>query len=107
MGIEVNADTFEQEVVKSTTPVLVDFWGPSCAPCLALMPRVEELEEERDGRIKLAKVDASKNRRMCLNLRVLSLPTFLLYRDGQEIERLSGQDLKIEDIAQAVDKVVA
>lgn len=104
--MDVTTDTFEQEVVKSVAPVLVDFWGPSCGPCLALLPHVEKLVEVEGGKINLAKVDASKNRRLCLNLRVLGLPTFLIYQNGQEVARLSGQNLKIEQIAEAVRKVV-
>lgn len=107
MAIDVGTDTFEQEVVQSGQPVLVDFWGPSCGPCLALLPHVEKLVDSYDGALKLAKVDASKNRRLCLNLRVLGLPTFLIYKDGQEVARLSGQDLKIEQIQQAVAQELA
>ena len=103
--MDVTADIFDQEVVKSSTPVLVDFWGPSCGPCLALLPQVEKLLSEQQGKVKLAKVDASKNRRLCLNLRVMGLPTFLIYQNGQEVGRLTGQDLCIEQIAEAVRKV--
>jgi thioredoxin 1 len=103
--MDVTTDTFEQEVLKSAIPVLVDFWGPACGPCLALMPQVEKLLSGNEDKIKLTMVDASKNRRLCLNLRVLGLPTFLLYQDGQEVVRLTGQDLRIEQIAEAVRKV--
>jgi len=102
MGIEVNADTFETEVVQSDLPVLVDFWGPKCGPCLALKPAVEELAESYGGKLKLAMIDASKNKRLCLNLKVLGLPTFLLYKDGEEVDRLKGGDLKIEAIQACV-----
>jgi thioredoxin 1 len=102
--MDVTTDTFEQEVLKSAIPVL-DFWGPACGPCLALMPQVEKLLSGNEDKIKLTMVDASKNRRLCLNLRVLGLPTFLLYQDGQEVVRLTGQDLRIEQIAEAVRKV--
>ena len=106
MVIEVNADTFEKEVVQSETPVLVDFWGPQCAPCLALMPQVERLEEKFDGKIKISKIDASKNRRLCLNLKVLGLPTFLLYKNGREVDRLTGNSLKIDEIEASVKKII-
>ena len=87
---EVTKETFEDDVIRSDTPVVVDFWGPQCAPCLALMPMVEQLEKDNGGRVKIVKVEAPKNRRLCLQLQVLSLPTFLFYRDGQEVERLTG-----------------
>lgn len=107
MSIDTSTDAFEQDVAQSSKPVLVDFWGPSCAPCLALLPHVEELVATYDGELTLAKVDASKNRRLCLNLKVMGLPTFLIYKDGQEVERLGGQELKIDQIKEAVAKVMA
>ena len=74
MALEVNADTFEKEVVQSEVPVLVDFWGPRCGPCLALMPHVETLGGKYGKKVKITKIDASKNRRLCLSLKVLGLP---------------------------------
>ena len=106
MAIEVTADTFGREVIQSETPVLVDFWGPQCAPCLALMPQVEELEAKYGGKLKISKVDAPKNRRLCLNLKVMGLPTFLLYKDGKEVDRLTGGNLRIEDIEALVRKII-
>ena len=106
MAIEVVADTFEKEVLQSDVPVLVDFWGPQCAPCLALMPQVEKLGTTYEGKLKISKVDASKNRRLCLNLKVLGLPTFLFYKKGQEVDRLSGGGLKIEEIEASVKKMI-
>ena len=106
MGIEVNSETFEKEVVRSEVPVLVDFWGPQCAPCLALMPKVEGLAEKYAEKLKITKVDASKNRRLCLNLKVFGLPTFLFYKNGKEVDRLTGNILKIEEIEEAVKKII-
>ena len=102
MAIDLSSDTFEQEVLKSSVPVLIDFWGPKCAPCLALMPQVESLETKYGANLKITKVDASKNRRMCLNLRVLGLPTFLIYKDGMEVSRLTGDTLTIGEIEAAM-----
>ncbi len=106
MAIEVNADIFEKEVVQSEVPVLVDFWGPQCAPCLALMPKVEGLAEKYGEKLKITKVEASKNRRLCLNLKVFGLPTFLFYKSGKEVERLSGNSLKIEEIEEAAKRMI-
>jgi thioredoxin 1 len=106
MAVELNADMFDKEVAQSEVPVLVDFWGPQCAPCLALMPKVERLAEKYGGKLKITKVDASKNRRLCLNLKVFGLPTFLLYKNGKEMNRLSGNALKIEEIEEAVEKII-
>ena len=106
MAIEVNSDSFEKEVIQSEVPVLVDFWGPSCAPCLALMPHVEGLAEKYGAKLKISKIDASKNRRLCLNLKVFGLPTFLLYKNGKEVERLTGGTLKMEEIEASVRKII-
>jgi len=106
MAIEVNADTFEKEVVQSDFPILVDFWGPQCGPCLALMPHVEALEEKFKGKLKISKVDASKNRRLCLNLKVFGLPTFLFYKNGKEVNRLTGNTVKIEEIEKAINQIM-
>lgn len=96
--LEVSHDNFSREVLQSEKPVLVDFWGPRCAPCLALMPQVEELERIYGEKVKLVKIDASKNRRLCLELKVLGLPTYLLYKNGENIGRITGGELKIQDI---------
>ena len=106
MAIELSSENFDQEVVNSNVPVLVDFWGPRCGPCLELMPQVEGLETKYGDTFKISKVDASQNRRMCLNLKVLGLPTFLIYKDGQEVDRLKGDDLTIEQIEAAMQKAL-
>jgi thioredoxin 1 len=102
---ELTAENFEQEVVKSPRPVLVDFWGPQCGPCLALMPQVEALCEKFEGRVKIAKVEAPKSRRLCLNLKVMGLPTFLLFKEGKEVDRLTG-NVTIRLIEDALKKVL-
>ncbi len=106
MAIEVSGETFEKEVVQSETPVLVDFWGPQCAPCLALMPHVEGLGEKYGAKLKISKIDASKNRRLCLNLKVFGLPTFLFYKNGKEVDRLTGGGLKMDDIEASIKKII-
>lgn len=106
MAMEVNTDTFEKEVIQSEIPVLIDFWGPSCVPCLALMPHVEGLGEKYGTKLKISKIDASKNRRLCLTLKVLGLPTLLFYKNGKEVDRLTGGNLKIDDIEASVKKII-
>jgi thioredoxin 1 len=103
--IEINSDSFEQEVLHSSIPVLVDFWGPQCGPCLALMPKVEALRERYGDKVRITKVEAPKNRRLCLTLKVMSLPTFLFFKDGKEVDRLSG-DITIESIEECLKKIL-
>jgi thioredoxin len=104
--LEVNSATFTEEVLASEKPVVVDFWGPRCAPCLALLPQVEKLEATCADTVKFVKVDASKNRRLCLELKVLSLPTYLFYKNGAGVARLTGAEIRIQDIEEQVSKVV-
>jgi thioredoxin 1 len=86
-------------------PVLVDFWGPQCGPCLALMPKVEALAERYGDKVRITKVEAPKNRRLCLTLKVMSLPTFLFFKDGKEVDRLSG-DITIQSIEECLKKIL-
>lgn len=106
MPTEVNRDNYDSEVIQSDKPVLVDFWGPRCGPCLALMPSVEEIEKEYAGRIKVTKVNTVENRMLCARLRVMSLPAFLFYKDGTEVARLNGEKITIGEIKHAVDAML-
>ena len=107
MAIEVSKDNYEAEVLQSQLPVMVDFWGPQCHSCLALMPAVDHLENEYAGKIKVAKLNAAAgNRMLCAKLRVLGLPSFLFYKNGVEVKRLSGDQLTKEDIKEAIKSVI-
>lgn len=106
MAVELNRDNYEDEVNGSEKPVLVDFWGPRCGPCIALMPSVEELEKTYEGKLKVAKLNATENRMLCAKLRVMGLPTFLFYKDGAEVNRLTGESVSISEIKAAVDAML-
>ena len=107
MTIELNRDNFESEVLQSKEPVMVDFWGPQCRPCLALMPVVQQLETDYAGKLKVAKLNAGENRLLCARLRVLGLPTFLFYKAGTEVNRLSGDSISKSDLEEAIRAVLA
>ena len=102
MALDLNRDNYEQEVIQATEPVLVDFWGPQCKPCLALMPAVEEMEKNYAGRLKVTKLNAAENRMLCAKLKVLGLPTYLFYRDGAEVNRLTGEGITRSDLEEAI-----
>jgi thioredoxin 1 len=106
VSIELNRDNYEAETGGAGGAVLVDFWGPLCKPCLALTPGIEQIETDYSGKLTVGKVDATHNRLLCARLRVMSLPTFILYRDGTEKARLTGEELKINEIRAAVEEVV-
>jgi thioredoxin 1 len=102
---EVMKDTFQQDVVESDKPVVLDFWGPQCGPCLSLMPGVEMLADKYGDKVKMAKVEAPKNRRLCIELKVLSLPTFLFYKEGKEVQRLTGE-VSLKGIEEGIQKII-
>ena len=101
--VEATKDDFRDLVADGV--VLVDVWGPSCAPCLALMPHVEALAEQRAG-LRVVKVEAPKARRLCMELKVMGLPAFLLFRDGEEIARLSEPDLRPARLQSWIDETL-
>ena len=107
MELEINKDNYQEIVVEDGTPTVVDFWGPRCERCLALMPGMERIAADQGDKMRLFKIDASKNRRLCMNLRLLSLPAFLFYRDGQEVLRLTGDELTEDDLQNAVNDLIA
>ena len=92
MPVDATPETYED--LTSEGNVFVDFWGPRCQPCLAMMPTIAELEEEAGGAVRVVKVDSTQNREVCRELRVFGLPTYILMRDGEELERLSGEVTK-------------
>jgi thioredoxin 1 len=103
MAVDATPETFQSLVAEGD--VLVDFWGSRCQPCLALMPAVEALEEQYAGRMRLVKVNAPDNRAVCRELGVMGLPTYVLFRDGVEVERLTG-DPNREEIGAAVARLI-
>ena len=105
----ISAETFEAEVVEASRerPVLVDFWGPRCGPCLKMMPWVERFAEEQGAGVAVVKVNAEENRRVSLRNRVMGLPTFILFRDGKEAARLSGDACTPAAVADLVQRYLA
>ncbi len=87
---QVTASTFDAEVLKSDIPVLVDFWAEWCAPCKMIAPFLEQIAEEYAGKIKVVKLDADSNNQTTMQFGVRSLPTLLLFKNGQAVERMVG-----------------
>jgi thioredoxin 1 len=89
-AVAVTEQSFEAEVVKSSVPVLVDFWAAWCGPCRAIAPTVEELAGEYAGKLKVVKVDVDENPDVSGKYGVQSIPTLLVFKNGEVVERLIG-----------------
>ena len=94
MAIEVTEATFEQEVLKSETPVIVDFWAEWCGPCHAVAPVLEKIAEERGDEIKLVKVNIDEEQGLSVKYGVMSIPTMILFKKGEPAAAAIGAQPK-------------
>ena len=88
--VHVSDDNFEQEVIKSERPVLVDFWAPWCGPCRAIGPVVEDLAEVYKDRVKVAKLNIDENPKTATVYGVMSIPTIVLFKNGNALDKVVG-----------------
>ncbi len=102
---EITDAEFEQEVLKADLPVVVDFWAEWCGPCKVISPILEGLAEEYDGKIKFVKVDTAENFETPESYGILSLPTLLVFKEGQQIERITGARPR-GDLKRSLDKAL-
>jgi thioredoxin 1 len=94
MAIDVTEATFEQEVLKSETPVIVDFWAEWCGPCHAVAPVLDKIVEERGGEIKLVKVNIDQEQGLSIKYGVMSIPTIILFKEGEPAAAAVGAQPK-------------
>jgi thioredoxin 1 len=90
MTTAVTESTFEQEVLQSDKPVLVDFWAEWCGPCHAVSPVLDRIVEERNGELKLVKVNIDEEQELAMRFGVQSIPTMILFKDGQPAAATMG-----------------
>ncbi len=88
--LHVTDDSFEQEVIQSDLPTIVDLWAVWCAPCLYVAPILEEIAAEYDGQLKVTKLDVDSNPATAGRYGIMSIPTLLVFKDGELVERIVG-----------------
>ena len=90
MALELTDSNFQNEVLESDQPVLVDFWAAWCGPCRAIAPTIEQLADDFEGRAKIGKVDVDQNQQTAMQYNVRSIPTLLFFKDGQVVDQMIG-----------------
>ena len=104
--ITLTQENFSEEVLKSPTPVLVDFWGEWCPPCRALSPILDELADEYEGRVKIGKVNIDNQQALATEYGIRAVPTMLLFHQGQVTDQIIGLKSK-RDLKASFDRLAA
>lgn len=92
--ITVTEKSFETEVLGSDTPVLVDFWATWCGPCRMVAPVLEQISKEKDGALKVAKLDIDENPQIAQDFKIMSVPTMILFKGGKPVKTIVGAQSK-------------
>jgi thioredoxin len=87
---EVTDQTFEEKVIQSEQPVMIDFWAPWCGPCRMVAPVVDELADEYDGRVTFLKLNTDENPKMATELGIRSIPTLMVFKGGEKVGQIIG-----------------
>jgi thioredoxin 1 len=104
--LHLDETNFQQEVIKSNEPVLVDFYADWCGPCKVLGPTIEQLAQEWTGRVKVAKVNVDNAQRLAAEYNIRGIPTMIFFREGKDLERVSGA-LPKEQIEGLLEKLTS
>ncbi|NLB79420.1 MAG: thioredoxin [Clostridiaceae bacterium] len=103
--LTIKSDNFEEIVLKSSVPVLVDFWANWCGPCRAIAPTIGELADEYDGRFKIGKVNVDEESTLVNKFNIMSIPTMIAFKDGNQIEKIIGARSK-SDLKSLLEKYI-
>ena len=90
MAMEITMDNFEQEVLNSDIPEMIDFWATWCMPCKMLAPAIQELAEEANGAYKVGKIDVDKSPSLAAQFGVMSIPTVIVFKNGKAVDKTVG-----------------
>lgn len=105
-AITVDDSTFDQTVLQSDRPVLVDFWAPWCRPCLMVAPILDELAKEYDSRVSIARMDVDQNPKTAAKYSIMSIPTLLLFKEGKPVSHIVGFRPK-EELKRSLDAALS
>ena len=103
--IEITEDNFEQEVAQSSLPVLVDLWAAWCGPCRLIGPVIEELAGTYQGKVKMSKLNVDDHPKVAGRFHVMNIPTLLLFKGGEEVDRIVGVVPK-EELSRRLDAMI-
>jgi thioredoxin 1 len=103
--MEINEKNFEDEVLKSDLPVLVDFWAPWCGPCQMLTPILEDVANDYEGKIKVVKVNIQENENLASQYGIMAIPNLKIFKDGQVVDEIIGLQPK-EAIGEKIEAVL-
>ena len=94
--ISLNEKNFEEEVLKAAKPVLIDFWASWCGPCRMMSPVIDKIAEEMGEKVKVCKINIDEEQNLAVKYNVMSIPTFIVLKDGKEVDRSVGVQSKDE-----------
>ena len=92
--LKISSENYEEEVLKADKPVIIDFYADWCGPCKAMAPVVEELAKEYEGKAKVGKINTDENQDIAIEYSVMSIPTFIVFKDGKAVKKMIGMQDK-------------
>ena len=104
--IELSKDNFDQEVLESEGVVFIDFWSPKCEQCMELLPEIEAFAQRNEGKAKFCKLDTASNRRLSISQKVMGLPAFVFYLNGNRSFMFDAGNYDIDAMQAKLDELV-
>jgi len=104
--VELTKENFDVEVLEHKGVVFVDFWSPKCEPCMGLLPEVEAFAEKNDGRAKFCKLDTAGNKRLAIAQKVMGIPTFVFYKDGEKAFVFDKDQIEMGAVQAKLDELL-